>query len=612
MCALSGMLKIGGGIVDLTLLEKISSSMRSRGPDGHAAVNFGACGLAHERLAIIDVAGGRQPLLNEDGRLAVIVNGEIYNYRELRRDLLARGHRFSSESDSEVVVHGYEEYGNAVFARLHGMFALALWDDRTQTLILARDGLGKKPLAYTWLNPTSLLFASDVRAFNVHPQFRARLRDAGIAEYLGYRCVADPGSIYQDVHKVPAGEWLAIHADGATSRGVHWNLPAAETQIAFDRRLEPALCEELRSLVRASVERRLMSDVPLGVLLSGGIDSTIIAYEAAQLHPDVQTFTLGFAGINDEREVARATATALGTRHRDLRIELQPRQAIEDAEAAYDEPFADSSSVASVRICRAAKEQVGVVLNGDGGDEAFAGYPRSRLLMEMSNGTADTSSLLALKLRAKLGRKATRQRAKEIILGRSVCENYQPPFQRWRALLWIFSPAEVARLMGNRAPSTLWLDECSFAAAEGDDYRAYLRNDLLVKMDRASMHCGLEARSPLLDTDVIRFIRTLSPQWKLANGGGKYLLRAAYAGRLPGHIWNLPKRGFASPTKRWLKRELQAEVRELAGDREQPIYRHLDYEQVQAITHKLQSQHKQVWTLLVLNRWLLQNSKQLG
>ncbi len=612
MCAISGLLTTDGSAVDLATLERISATMRRRGPDDHLAMSFGRCGLGHERLSIVDVEGGRQPLLSEDGQVAAVVNGEIYNHEQLRTELSAAGHVFTTRSDSEVVVHGYEAFGTAIFEKLHGMFAIAIWDGREQTLVLARDGLGKKPLAYTWIDSSTFAFASDVRALHAHPRFRPTLSIDAIGQYLGYRCVADPGSIYTDVHKVPAGEWLAVRPDGTTRHGAHWRLPRNESVIEYDPKREPELAERLRQHVSEAVKRRLMSDVPVGVLLSGGIDSTIIAYEAARHGGRVKSFTLGFLGIEDECEVARRTAQALDTNHSELRIEFDPRGAMEDAEAAYDEPFADSSSVASVRLCRAAREHVGVVLNGDGGDEAFAGYPRARLLAESWDRRMNPLSALAQKAQAKLGSRTARTWAKDTIRIVSARERYTDDFERWRAMLWIFSPDEVSRMTGKDVVGQCRGSPVTFADTEADDYEFYLRNDLLVKMDRASMHVGLEARSPLLDTDVIRFVRGLAPGWKLRGSETKYLLRRAYAGLLPPHVWNLRKRGFASPTRKWLATTLKSDVSALAQDRSQPLYRVLDYREVQAVTAGFAADHKKIWTLLTLNRWLARNAALLG
>lgn len=601
MCAISGLLKIDGSPVDLGVLERISAKMRNRGPDGHAAVSYGACALAHERLAIVDIEGGRQPLVSEDGRVAAIVNGEIYNHAALRRELTAAGHRFATQSDSEVVVHGYEEFGTGIFERLHGMFAIALWDDHNRVLLLARDGLGKKPLACTWIENTTFAFASDVRAFHAHPGFRPRLRDGAIAEYLGYNAIAEPGSIYEGVFKVPAGEWLAIAADGSTRSGTHWLLPGSDPVLEYDSSREAEFGEHLRGLVRRAVERRLMSDVPLGVLLSGGLDSTLIAYEAARLSPGVHSFTLGFLGSDDECDTAQRTASALGTRHTERRIELDPRRAIEDAEAAYDEPFADSSAIASVALCRGAREQVGVVLTGDGGDEAFAGYPRARMFAAPPLGLG---ARLRLHVRSTFGPPRMRSKAKKELRMIAVRDQDAPDFTCWRSMLWIFSPEEVALMTGRHVDSPQGPEPCAYSDTEADDYRVNLRNKLLVKMDRASMHCGLEARSPLLDTELVGWTRQLEVGWKLRHGQGKYLLRRAYADQLPPHIWHLPKRGFGSPTRQWLQTTLNHDVAVLARDPGQPLYTVLDYKAVQAVTRQMTRGHKQVWTLLMLNRWL--------
>lgn len=616
MCSITGILSLSDQEPDRQWLDKMSYRLRHRGPDGRGSHFWTKCGLSHERLSIIDVAGGRQPLLNEDGQCGTVVNGEIYNYRELKTDLQRKGHIFSTQSDSEVILHGYEEEGPGFFKKLDGMFALAIWDNKAQKLILARDGLGKKPLAYARFG-NSFAFASEISAFREIPGFDTTLSSEAIQHYLRFRCVGQPLSIYEKVRKVPPGCWVEIHArDGSSHEESFWKLPEPhEIKITFDEAKE-----EVRRLIRRAVEKRLMSEVPLGVMLSGGIDSSIVAYETAQLNPHIETFTIGFDSANDETAIATRTAKLLKLTHtvsrvsmgRDLTRDSKPEAvtALVDMIAKfYDEPFADSSAGPTILVSSTARRCVTVALNGDGGDEAMAGYGHYRLflgsLQEEQNPWRKISPfvLRMAKLLPRKLRTSFRAEWDPVLLA----EKYPERFARWTSLHQVFSGREAAQISG--ATFTREKAPHPFAAEEAavHDYEHYLSNQLLVKMDRATMACQLEARSPFLDNELIAFTRSLPLEWKVTPQGlGKRLLREAYHDRLPDHIWEQPKRGFQSPVKEWLRGPLRERLN-LLQEPDARLWSHLDHQLGEAEISRFLSgagNEQRVWSLLMLDEWL--------
>jgi len=608
MCAISGVFAVGRAVSHDSTLRKMSASMRGRGPDGSGLKAWPDCLLAHERLAIIDLTTGQQPITNEDGRYGVVVNGEIYNFKELRGDLQSKGHLFKTQSDSEVVLHGYEEYGSAIFERLDGMFAVALWDGVKHELILARDRLGKKPLAY-YTDSEGFWFASEVRAFKILPHFNSSLSSAAISDFLSFRYITGTHSIYQGVAKVPPGHWMRINRDQEACLNSYATLPSA---VATTMDYTGAQ-EELRRLMRDAVQKRMVSDVPLGLLLSAGLDSTIVAYEMAQLGGNLKTFTLGFRGIDDERQAAAETARTLHSNHYAEEVDLTEESCFSTAISAYDEPLADSSTVATYTVCRAARRHVTVALCGDGGDEAFAGYNHLKLfnqsLTASMGWTGSICHLFSWHL-AGLGSSPWKKNRRSNLEAWRLTKNYPDPWQRWLALRGVFNAQEVNELIGHKTNLNHTTNlPFGIQEAQAYDYESYLSNNLLVKMDRASMSVALEVRAPFLDDQIVRFGRSLPINWKInSNGEGKRILRDAYREDLPPHVWTQPKRGFQMPVKHWLRHGfLRTTVDNLINDRSQPLWAVLDYKVTEIFLQRFMrgsGNEQQVWSLLVLNRWL--------
>ncbi len=613
MCAISGVFSPGQAEGHAQTLEKLGQCMARRGPDGAGQRAWADCALNHQRLAIIDLNTGGQPLVTADGRTAVVVNGEIYNFQSLRQRLEERGHRFLTHSDSEVVLHGYLEYGTDIFAQLDGMFAVGLWDDRRGHLILARDRFGKKPLY--WLpQPDAIWFASSAAAFKALPGQPLSINAGALAEFLSFRYVADESCVYHEMHKVPAGCWQRF--DGSlkpqTQMFAAWHSGDGKADAPPTDYV--AAQEEIRHLIRSAVRKRLVSDVPLGLLLSAGLDSSIVAYEMSQAGGHHRSFTLGFRGHSDERRAAAQTAEALGFEHHEQEIDLSAAdQSLDLALAGCDEPLADSSIVATHQVCAAARSHVTVAMCGDGGDEAFAGYNHLRTFHRALRSPQDAWGNLRrglLQVAAGLLPREQRRRTRDSLSAWRLARQHPDPWQLWQALRCVFTPAESARLTGRdfHLPKPVAFTETE---AADFDYTHYLRGDLLVKMDRASMDVALEVRAPFLDDALVRFCNSLPLEWKIsADGRGKRILRDAYRDLLPAHLWSLPKQGFQMPVKHWLRQgALAGEVRQIHTETTAPVWAHLDYK---AALPELERFYKgagneqKIWSLVVLNQWLAQ------
>jgi asparagine synthase (glutamine-hydrolysing) len=562
--------------------------------------------LAHERLAIIDLVTGTQPLLSEDSASGVVVNGEIYNYKELRNNLEKKGHRFSSRSDSEVILHGYEEEGISFFSKLDGMFAFALWDGRKNSLVLARDVFGKKPLVYTY-GPQGIAFASVITALKAWDTARFEIAPEALVDYLRFRYVTEEHSIYRGITKVPPGHAVVVDSDHRL------------TTIGFATFPEPGEFDgsyleaqkELRRLLRAAVQKRLQSDVPLGLLLSAGIDSSILASEVAALGAKPKTYTLGFKGFPDETETAKLTARRLHLDHRVAVMDLDLESGFQEAVRCYDEPFADSSAIATYCICRFAKQEVTVAICGDGGDENFAGYAHFRLWLQSLNVRSgafrDLKNRILWTFSGLLPRTQKRTWREDL---RPWQMNRTEPnaWLRWLQLREVFSEEQSLELLGSEPARSKPMEGFTCLEAEDYDWKHYLRSDLLVKVDRASMINGLELRSPFLDDELVRFTRRLPMKWKVTEDGrGKRILRDAFANALPKGIWEKPKTGFQVPVKKWLKSALMQEKITQLENSQKNIWTYLDRakgKQVLARFRQGAGNEQQVWSLLVLSEWM--------
>jgi asparagine synthase (glutamine-hydrolysing) len=623
MCGIAGFINRDGEAADRSLLGRMTGPISHRGPDGEGAFVDGPVGLGHRRLSIIDPALGAQPMSNEDGTVWVSYNGEIYNERGLRDGLEARGHRYRTHCDTESLVHLYEEDGPDFVRKLNGMFALALWDSRRRVLILARDRMGQKPLFYAETGRGGLVFGSEPKALLAHPDVPRRLDPAGLARYLFYEYVPAPGSIWEGMRKLPAAhllEWSVDRGEGRSRR--YWESPDPLP----DRQAPPfpKAAGQFWDRFRDAVGRHRRSDVPLGVFLSGGIDSSSVAASLAELEParSIRTFSIGFDDPTfDESAHARAVADHLGTDHRERTfaasdvLELLPEVA-----GWLDEPFGDASILPTHLLSRFARSEVTVCLGGDGADELLAGYPtfaaeRAARLYRLLPGPARGLIEAAVgRLPVDHGNISLDFKLKQFVRGAS-----QPgaiAHQRW---IGSFSGPEVAGVLATPPAIDVEAEHLARAGEIGPGldrltrslllYQdTYLPEDILTKVDRASMATSLEVRAPFLDAELVDFVAMMPSRDKFSRGTGKRLLRAAAADRLPASILRRPKKGFGIPVARWLRGPLSGLLdRQLEPDRlrRQGLLRPEAVSRLVA-EHRagVRDHRKPLWTLLMLQLWL--------
>jgi asparagine synthase (glutamine-hydrolysing) len=557
-------------IVDPGELHQMAAPLSHRGPDGSGVWTAQNVGLAHRRLAIIDLrAVADQPMSNEDGTVWITFNGEIYNFRELRQELAAQGHIFRTQSDTEVIVHAYEEYGRGCVERLRGMFAFAIWDTRTRTLFLARDRVGKKPLYY-FQNDDCFVFASEIKALLIDGTVPRVPDPIGLDHFLALQYIPAPLTAFQGVRKLPAAHWLELH-DGHVDVGRYWNLHfTPKLRIS----MEDAVAE-LRMRFAEAVRLRLISDVPLGAFLSGGVDSSaVVAYMAQQSAHTVKTFSVGFEDTAfDERPFARMVAERYGTEHTELVVKAPVADVLPRLVWHYDEPFGDASAIPSYAIAEFTRQHVTVALNGDGSDESFAGYDWYIMARRLQRG-----DFIPLWMRQQLAHslqqlpRRWRQRQPWRKLSRLAAVMAKDPARRHARWPRSFAPEdrwnlyteEYRAIIAGSDPESLFVDifarsdarDCTDAALDAD-IQLYLADDLLVKMDRATMAHALEARSPFLDHKLMEFVASLPSEFKLWGGQKKRLLKAMLRGQLPDIVLDRPKRGFSVPLARWLRQDLR-------------------------------------------------------
>jgi asparagine synthase (glutamine-hydrolysing) len=564
-------------------LEAMTGSLTHRGPDEAGYWADGAVGLGIRRLRVVDPEGGRQPMANEDGSIRVVFNGEIYNHAELRRELEPRGHRFRSRSDTEAIVHAYEEWGPACLQRFNGMFALALWDGRRQALFLARDRLGIKPLYYHD-GPEGVVFGSELKAVVAVPWVPLEWDLEAVDDFLTYEFVPAPRSIVAGVSKLPAAGWLLLEAErpGVPLRPRRfWSLQHDDAAVPASA---DAAAAELRDRLRLAVHRRLMADVPLGAFLSGGIDSSIVvALMARELAGPPLTFSLGFHDASyDELDHARAVAHRFRTRHREQRVTPNIVDVAGSLARFYDEPFGDVSAFPTWLISVLARQDVTVALSGDGGDELFAGYDHYRAhrwahrlrRVARTRGWQAVDRLLD-RVPPTSAKKGPINKAKRFMEG--VRRPHDLEHARW-LVFWdlderraLYAP-EAREALGGRDCFGYYRGLLREAADQGftglqrqlyADLRGYLADDILVKVDRASMATSLEVRVPFLDHEVVELAMAIPDRWKLRAGRSKWILKRAFADVLPASTLDREKQGFSMPMKNWLREPLQPLVREL-------------------------------------------------
>jgi asparagine synthase (glutamine-hydrolysing) len=618
MCGIAGYLTdTGVAISGERLLETMCDQLRHRGPDDFGYWTDAEAGLGHRRLSIIDVAGGKQPLCNEDGTVWVTCNGEIYNYRDLRRQLIDSGHSFRTHSDTEVLVHLYEEVGERLPELLRGMFAFAIWDSRHRDLFLARDRFGEKPLYYSASIPGfQCCFASEIKALTVLLGFDARVDVTAFADYLALSYVPDPKSIFTSVRKLPPGHSLVV-SQGKSRLRRYWEPPFAETRQANF----PRAVTGLRELAEEAVREQSMSEVPLGAFLSGGVDSTAVTgILAEQLGDAVRTFSIGFTEeSHDELRYARLAAARHRTQHREQVLSSSIAEILPLLAWHYDEPFADSSAIPALYLARLARAHVTVALSGDGADEVFAGYRQysscaweERIRRLLPKGIRAGSYFPSTPPR-RFGARLQALLANALSSPADAHFNAMSAF-RDASLHAILSPGIRAKLY-DYDPRTLYRDK--FAAVrhlppqeqmQWLEMTTSLPGDMLVKMDRATMAFSLESRAPWLDHRIAEFAGSLPFGFKVRGSRRKVVLKSAVANVLPEEIVHRPKMGFSVPLAKWLRSGLQPAFEEFVLTPSAAEY--FDPDEVRRLWQEHQAGRydhgRKLWTVLVFMMWTRQ------
>jgi asparagine synthase (glutamine-hydrolysing) len=568
MCGICGVISLDGDLDPGVsgAIRAMNARLRHRGPDGDGFLVRPWVALGHRRLAIIDRAGGGQPMSNEDQSIWIVFNGEIYNHRELRPLLMARGHQFRTSSDTEAILHAYEEFGDACVEHLDGMFAFAICDLRRREVLLARDRLGKKPLFYAVFNRV-LHFASEIKALAASPDWNPDLDLSAVEGYLSLGYFLAPATPYRHVHKLQPAHTMRV-AEGRIAVRKYWDIERFDT----DWRATDALVEELESKLSRAVTTRLESEVPLGAFLSGGIDSgLIVSFMSHALASPPLTASVGFEeAAHDELDLAALTARHCGTRHTTAVVRPELEEVFDPIVAAFDEPFADPSAIPTYYVSRMAREHVTVALSGDGGDEAFGGYDFRYVPHALEEGArgfvpGEAGRQLATWLGARWPR--SRRLPRPLRLG-NVLENLgRDPASAYYADLCFLKPADARRLLGQTptrdpadspvyeavtAPYRRCSSRSAVQRAQYADLQIYLPNDPLVKVDRMSMAHSLEIRCPLLDHHLIELAFQIPTDRKLPDRRPKFLLRRLAARRLPDRVVRAPKRGFTAPIGEWI------------------------------------------------------------
>jgi asparagine synthase (glutamine-hydrolysing) len=568
VCGIAGVVGKRGDAIDAADVHRMCQTIVHRGPDDEGIYARGPVGLGMRRLSIIDLAGGKQPIHNEDRSVWVVFNGEIYNFPELRGELQGRGHQFYTHSDTEVIVHLYEEMGADCVKKLRGMFAIALYDEKKHSLLLARDRLGKKPLHYA-LHQGKLLFGSEIKTIlALHPEL-AEVDHEGLLQYFYFGYIPDPHTAFQRIRKLPAGHLMEFRDDEIKIRQ-YWDVPEYGTHPAIS---EEECLVELERRLEEAVRIRLISDVPLGALLSGGVDSSIIvALMARTSAKPVKTFSIGFRAEQfNESEYARMVAERFGTEHHELILEPDLEETLTYLSGMMEEPFGDSSMLPTYYVCRMARRQVTVALSGDGGDELFAGYDRYLVAMERPKFDPLQRWLGPLYRDRIHGLIPAGMYGKNLAWNASLNDrdryldgiSFLPALHRERDL---FTPEFLASAKRLPDPLLEWQRLYDGAPAQDRlsrllylDTKTYLNSDILTKVDRMSMATSLEVRVPMLDHEVVEWVTTLPVEWKFRAGVRKHILKKL-AERLgiPPALLHRKKQGFQLPLVEWMRNEVKS------------------------------------------------------
>lgn len=621
MCGIVGFVNNGGREVDRGVLESMNEAIIHRGPDDDGFYVNGNVGLAMRRLSIIDLASGKQPIHNADRTKWIVFNGEIYNYRELREDLERRGHRFYTHSDTEAIVHLYDEYGAQSLEHLRGMFAIAIWDETDKSLFLARDRVGKKPILYSHQPTGDLIFGSEFQALLKHPSVSLEVDCAAIDAYFAYLCIPAPQTAFKQIRKLEPGHWLRWKA-GEIEMKRYW-LPDFSKKIKIS---ETEAIEETTRILRESTKMRMISEVPLGAFLSGGVDSsTVVALMAQESSTPVKTFSIGFEEQDfSELKYAKRVAEHVGAEYNEFIVRPNALDVLPTLVDHYGEPYADSSAIPTYYVSKETRQHVTVALNGDGGDESFAGYERY-MAMEIAEIYRWIPKVLRkaliegpINLLPTSELKKTRIRDVQRFFT-SANEGRMQRYYRWMSN---FKPAVRADIYADDFKAAIDAADTSdvldqwFERAGGlgvldttllTDQMTYLPNDLLVKVDIASMAHSLEARSPFLDHKLIEFAASLPENLKLNKFRPKYLLKKVAARLVPPEVVYRRKMGFGVPVGEWFRGEMKDFVRGVLLSetslrrgiiKPEAIQRYVDEH-----TSGDQDHAFQIWSLLMLELW---------
>ncbi len=611
MCGIAGLLSLGDKPVFEDEIQSMCDAMVHRGPDDSGYYVRDGIALGMRRLSIIDLSTGHQPVHNEDRSVWVVFNGEIYNFKSLRADLERHGHTFYTGTDTEVIVHLYEQFGERCVEKMRGMFAFAIWDERRKTLLLARDRLGIKPVFYT-VNNGRLAFGSELKALLQLPEVERRLNWASVSHLFSAMCTPSSESIVEGVHKLKPGHILTASAKNGIRVREYWD-------VVFDPdygKSEQYFVERLRDLIEESVRLRLIADVPLGAFLSGGIDSSSVVATMARIGSGrVKTFSIGFAEQEyNELEYARQIARKFDTDHHELIVEPNVLDVIDDLAWYLDEPFGDSSAIPTYIVSKLASEHVTVVLSGDGGDELFAGYERylverrERKMAQIPRPLRQAAGFIGHVMREGMkGRNFLRH------LALNSPERYFDANVLFREFqkASLFDP-DVYRRFSNADTTGVWRSLLGnggmhwLSALQYMDIKSYLPNDILTKVDRMSMAHSIEARVPLLDHKLVEFAATIPPELKLRGETTKYIFKKAMEDILPHEILYRPKRGFAVPLARWFRGKLSPFMRDLLLSRscsERGIFKRSYLERLIRMNDRGRPMDLQLWTLITFELW---------
>ncbi|GHA37056.1 XrtA/PEP-CTERM system amidotransferase [Photobacterium aphoticum] len=624
MCGISGIFNLHRSTpIDEALLKRINRLQQHRGPDDEGYYVDAFAALAHRRLSIIDLSGGHQPLFNEDNSVVVVFNGEIYNYRELAQELSALGHQFRTLSDTEVIVHAWEAWGEDCVKRLRGMFAFAVWDTNTRTLFIGRDRLGKKPLFYTVTPQGQLIFASELKVLVGHPDVCTELRPEMAEEFFMYGYIPEPYSAYQNIFKLEPGHTITVRPQSGLASKQYWDLPAPSRILSWEE-TQYSLIDKLKEAVNI----RLVADVPLGAFLSGGVDSSAIVALMAELQDSpVNTCSIGFDERDfDESDYAQQVAERYHTHHWQEIVSPHDISLIDQLADIYDEPYADSSALPTYKVCQLASQRVKVALSGDGGDEIFGGYRRHRMHLAEQRLRDAIPQPIRKPLFGTLGNLYPKAdwaprplRAKTTFqsLAMNMVEGYASSVSKIRTAerQKLFSPAYHRQLDGYNGIDILYQHAKQFQTddplkqVQYLDIKTWLAGDILTKVDRASMAHGLEVRAPLLDHAFIEWAYQINSQDNIRHNEGKYAFKKSLERYVSNDILYRPKMGFGMPIAHWFRTSLQSSLYDNVLSDAMCDSGFFNVDQLKKMIHEHQQGYRdhgvQLWCLLMFSQFMV-------